>query len=160
MTFAPDRTFQLVLIVGLLLLLILLGLAVFARRGEEAAGLKARRPYPTWLLVAIAAIVVVGVSKDGLVLLFPMLLLAWWRRRTNLMAWVAAGAFVLAGLYVAHRPETDFLRSFGSFSLEAQLLSAVALIAVLCEAVVMERLRASETPSEPDDPDASDATTD
>ena len=143
MTFAPDKTFQLVLFVGLLFLLLLAALALFARRGEDAAALTARRPYPTWLLVALTVIVVVGVSIYGVILFIPLLLLAWWRRRTNMMAWVTGGAFVTAGLYVAHRPETDFLRSFGSFSLAAQLLAAVSLIALMCQAIAMERTRAS-----------------
>ena len=57
------------------------------------------------------------------------------------MAFVAGGAFVFAGLYVARHPETDFLLSNGAFSLVTQLLSVIALLALMGATIAAERLR-------------------
>jgi len=141
MSFAPQSTFQDVLLFGLVLLVLLALLALFARAGADKPSLAARRPYPTWLLVAIAVVATAAISKDGLVLLVAVLPVAWWRRSTSTMAFVAGGAFVLAGLYVARHPETDFLLSNGAFSLVAQLLSVIALLALMGATIAAERLR-------------------
>ena len=141
MSFAPQSTFQDVLLFGLVLLVLLALLALFARAGADKPSLAARRPYPTWLLVAIAVVATAAISKDGLVLLVAVLPVAWWRRSTSTMAFVAGGAFVLAGLYVARHPETDFLLSNGAFSLVTQLLSVIALLALMGATIAAERLR-------------------
>lgn len=148
MSFAPQSTFQDVLLFGLVLLVLLALLALFARAGADKPSLVARRPYPTWLLVVIAVVATAAISKDGLVLLVAVLPVAWWRRSTSTMAFVAGGAFVLAGLYVARHPETDFLLSNGAFSLVTQILSVIALLALMGATIAAERQRGHQVPDD------------
>lgn len=155
MTFEPDRTFQMALLIGLLFLLLLGAAALWAKGGSRSSALGTRRPYPTWLALGLSSLAILAVSRDDFVLFIPLLVIAWWRRGTNTMAAVAAVAFIVAGLDVARHPETDFLKSNGAFSMGAQLLSVVALGAVLSAAIVAEHLRGRGS-SEPEDPSVTD----
>jgi arabinofuranan 3-O-arabinosyltransferase len=137
MTFGPDRTFRAALALGALFLLVLLVLALVGGEGTASEPVGRRRRIPQWLVVVGAAVVVSGVGGALALVLLPLVLVGR-RWGTRWLAAMSGAAFALAGLIVAVDPNTVVDYSSGAFGAPAQILSVVALCAVLAVVVVEE----------------------
>jgi len=130
MHIAADRIFRWLLILGALLLVALLAAALFPWRNriKDTGG---PRPTPgRWLLFVGALVVLVVISGPLALVAVP---LVWVARRwgNRVMAATAFTAFVAAGAVAAWDPAVTGSSGAGAFSGGAQILSVVALAAVL-----------------------------
>ncbi len=138
MTFTPDRTYRAGLLIGGLLLLALFLLAFLGKNRSRKEPVGPRSKLPSLLLVGGAAVVVFCVGGVLVFLLVP-LVAATYRWGTRFASAIAGLAFAAAGILVAVQPNSDpfgYILSSGAFGAPAQLLSVVALGAVLSAVIV------------------------
>ncbi len=138
MTFTTDRAYRAGLLIGGLLLLALLLLAFFGKNRSRKEPAGPRRKLPSLSLVGGAAVVVFCVGGVLVFLLVP-LVAATYRWGTRFASAIAGLAFAAAGILVAVQPNSDpfgYILSSGAFGAPAQLLSVVALGAVLSAVIV------------------------
>ncbi len=138
MTFGPDHAYRASLAIGGLFLLILVLLALTGRNGSPSGPIGPRRRLPTFVLTAGAAGVVLCVGGVLVLLLVPLIAVAHrWGSRAS--AAIAAVSFLAAGIVVAVHPVPVIGAHGGAFGAAAQILSVVALCAVLSATVVGDR---------------------
>jgi arabinofuranan 3-O-arabinosyltransferase len=130
LTYGPDRTYQIGLIVGGVLVLLLFALALWpSRRRHRAPPFTARPNLPATVLAAVATVVLV-VLGGVLALILPVLLVVTWivraRRWLGVLAMVA---YVAAGVAVASHVGNYPGTGIGAFGKPAQIASVVALAA-------------------------------
>jgi arabinofuranan 3-O-arabinosyltransferase len=145
MTFAPDHSFRLALLLGALLLVLL---AVLALAGPHRSSLKPvgpRKKLRGWVLLAAAALIALSVGGWVAVALVPLLLVAW-RWGSTPVAVGAGVAFLAAGVIVALNPNTVPELHLGAFGAAAQFASVVALCALLSAVVVGEQRQRVDKP--------------
>jgi arabinofuranan 3-O-arabinosyltransferase len=135
---APDRIFRLLLALGGLLVI---GLIVLAFRKGKKRYPNAIGPIslpPKWILL-VGTVVVLGLvaGRLGLVLV-PMLLCGRWLG-TRALALVAFGTFAAAGVMASLMPAALRSPTAGAFGKPAQILSVIALSAVLSALVITGR---------------------
>jgi arabinofuranan 3-O-arabinosyltransferase len=127
--FTPARPYQVGLIFGFLLVVVLLVLALLrAGTGPEPEPVP-EGVWPDWLLdltVVVAAILVGGLAA---ILVVPFWFL--WQRRRDLAPVLAAGSFALAGLYVALTQHQHRSAWQGAFSYPANLLALASFMIVV-----------------------------
>ncbi len=133
MTFAPERTYLVGLVIGalgvILLLLIAFGL-IGKRRGIGLASSPPwNRQLPFWLSIGLVA-AVLFVIGGPLVLAVPVLVFIG-TRRPNWLPWVAFVGMTAAGLVAALNQGNGALTGVGAFSAPAQVCALIALAAVL-----------------------------
>jgi arabinofuranan 3-O-arabinosyltransferase len=150
MTFAPDGTYRLGLGFGAVLLLVLACLAVFGRRRSPYEAVGPRQRLPVALLAAAAFVVTLVVGGVVMALVLVPLLLAARRWGSDLMALIAGVSFFVAGVVVAVNPNVIPAYHLGAFSASVQLLSVVAIGAVMCTVVVDEPDPTPEVPGADD----------
>ncbi len=151
MTFVPDHAYRVSLAIGGLFLLILAVLALAGRNRSRSEPIGPRRRLPGAVLAAGAAGVVLCVGGVLVLLLVPLIAVAHrWGGRAA--ATIAGVSFVAAGIVVAVKPVPVIGAHEGAFGAPAQILSVVALCAVLASVVVGER-RSSRESSAPRDSD-------
>jgi hypothetical protein len=140
LTYGPDLLYQVGLIGGGILALILVGLALWrSRRLTHADALGPIATLPAAAVVAGAA-VVLFILGGVFVLLLPALLgLAWFLRSRRWLPVLALVAYLAAGIAVAVRVGTVPANQNGAFGRPAQIASEVALAAVLSAFVVNGR---------------------
>ena len=135
MRYPADAWYRIALLLGALLLAALAALALvrLGRRDQPAA--PERTPLPR-VVVGVLCFALLAVVCGPLALaLLPLLYVArrWGR---TLLAVVAAGAFMAAGVAVAVTPGAAPPTGLGAFGWPAQVLAAVALSAVLAGLLV------------------------
>ncbi len=145
MTFTPDHEYQLALLLGGIFLLVLLILVFAGNDRSELDPVGPRKRLAPWVLVAGAAIVALGVG--GVLVLFLIPLIAIARRwGSKVVAAIAGAAFVVAGGIIALRAVTfPYPLDLGGFGIAAQVLSVLALCALLSSLVAVD----SPTDTEP-----------
>jgi arabinofuranan 3-O-arabinosyltransferase len=149
MTFAPDRQYRIILLIGLVLLVALFVLA-FGPRGRANSGpVGPRRKLPGWLLAGVSVIVLFSASGWLAMVVVPLFLMAR-RWGSGAMAAMGGGAFLIAGVVAAAQLNVTPSVSQGAFGGPAQIFSAVALAAVFVGLSVDERRRQTVDSSEDD----------
>ena len=137
MTLPADAWYRLALLLGAFFVAALAAFAL-ARRGRRSQPpAPERTPLPR-VLVAIACFVVLAIVSGPLALVFVPLAYVGRRWGRRVLAVVAGGAFVAAGIAVAAIPGAEPPMGVGAFGWPAQLLAAIALGAVLAALVVPE----------------------
>jgi arabinofuranan 3-O-arabinosyltransferase len=130
MHIAPDRIFRWLLLLGAVLLVALVAAALFPWRSRIKDKSGPRSTPSRWVLFAGALVVLVVISGPLALVVVPLVIVA--RRWGNrVMAVTAFGAFVAAGAVAAWDPAVSGSQGAGAFSGAAQILSVVALAAVL-----------------------------
>jgi arabinofuranan 3-O-arabinosyltransferase len=147
MVFVPDHTYRGGLLFGGLLLLVLLILAFVGRDRSRSNPIGPRKRLPATVLAGGAAIVVFCVASWLVLVLVPLVAVAY-RWGSNVVAAIGGAAFLTAGIIIAWHPNTVTGLSLGAFGAPAQIFSVVALCAVLSAVIVDEReLSADSSPS-------------
>lgn len=137
LTYSPDGLYRTGLIVGSALVLLLVGLALWpARRENDARARGPRADVPT--VVAVGASLVVMVIVGGaLALVLPgLLLLAWFVRTGRWLCYLAATAYLAAGVAAAVDIGRFPMSNAGVFGWPAQVAAVIALAALLASVVV------------------------
>lgn len=133
MTFGPERTYLIGLVIGalgvLVLLLLAFGLVGRRRRADLDPAPPWNKQVPIWLSIGLSA-AVVFVIGGPVVLAVPVLVFVGSRRRSWL-PWVAFAGMAVAGVVAAIHPGSGALSSSGAFSAPAQVCALIALAAVL-----------------------------
>jgi arabinofuranan 3-O-arabinosyltransferase len=159
MVMTPDRTFRELLVVGGAFLAALLALALVPSRRRLADRGGPRSAPAPWLLFIGAAAVLVVMSGPLALVAIPLVLAAR-RWGDGLMAATAFAAFAAAGGIAAWDPARFGSVGAGAFSPAAQIVSVVALAAVLSAAVwngTRRRPRHAATDASPDGASPDDA---
>ncbi len=135
---APENLYRILLVLGAMLLL---GLAVLALVPSRKASRDPTgpRPLPSFWVLLVGSLIVLGLVAGPLALLALPLLLVAKRWGSGAMAATAFLAFVGAGVAAAWDPAHLFSTGAGAFSAQAQVASVLALAAVLVSVVVDRR---------------------
>ena len=146
MTYQPETLYLGGLFVGgfgvlLLLMLLVLSYTGRTRVGQWGTGSEATTPWrtalPTWLSVAVPAIVVFIVGGP-LVLLVPLLILVA-RRWPQALPWVALAGMGVVGFVSATNAGTGAQSGTGAFSPWAQAAAVLSIAAVLTPTIAATR---------------------
>jgi arabinofuranan 3-O-arabinosyltransferase len=132
LVYGPNTAYQASLVLGFLLVVALACLAFVPSRRYRSAGASTDALQPgtlaRWIAPTAAILCGVLVTGLGIVLLVPLWLISRWRSR-----WPAAIAFVsftIGGVYVALTQSAYRHRLIGAFSYPANVLAAIAFLAV------------------------------
>ena len=138
MTFAPDHSFRLALLLGALLLVLLAVLALAGGNRSPRKPVGPRKQLRGWVLLPVAVLIGLSVGGWVAVALLPLIVVAW-RWGSTPVAVTAGVAFAAAGVIVALDTNTVPSVHAGAFGAPAQIASVVALCALLSAVVVGER---------------------
>ena len=128
-TFGPDSLYQITLLVGAFLLLGLFVLAVVPSRRNRASSVIAALAPPGILVVAGAGVVLALLGGPVALALLPCIVVArFWPR---LLPWVVAVAMTGLGVVLIVHAGSEPSTHQGPFGIAAQVLTLVALAAVL-----------------------------
>jgi arabinofuranan 3-O-arabinosyltransferase len=150
MTFIPDHTYRSALVLGGLFLLALFILAFAGRNRSRSNPIGPRKKLPGIVLGAAAAIVAFCVGGLLVVVLVPLVAVAY-RWGSSVVAAIGGAAFATAGIITAWHPNAIAALSAKAIGAPAETLSVVALCAILSSVIVEERqlpLNRSSSPEE------------
>jgi arabinofuranan 3-O-arabinosyltransferase len=163
LTYGPDHLYQLVLVVGALLALLLCSLALWPSRRRREMAATGTRSVPRVIAfgAGLAALfLLVGVFA----LILPLLVLvAWFANGRRWLPWLAALTYAGAAIVVALDPGKFPSSGVGEFGGLAQIGALVALSAVFASVVLaqggkrVDRDRVADGPGLQDDAEWSDA---
>ena len=128
-TFGPDSLYEISLLVGVLLLLGLFVLAVVPGRRYRASSVVAAPMPPGILVVAGAGVVLALLGGPAALALLPCILIA--RLWPRLLPWVVVAAMTGLGVVLVVQAGSEPVTHQGPFGVAAQVLTLVALAAVL-----------------------------
>jgi arabinofuranan 3-O-arabinosyltransferase len=143
----PNSLFQLLLVLGAVLLagLVALALVPAHRRLDDPGGPRARPR--SWVLLAMCVVTLFLVAGPLTLVVAPLLALAFWKSRTILTV-TAFVAFALAGFAAAWHPAALDTATASAFDRPAQIASVLALAAVLSALFVDAKVRREEPEEE------------
>jgi arabinofuranan 3-O-arabinosyltransferase len=140
LSYGPDLVYQIGLIVGGVLVLLLLGIALWPSNQRDIDPPFAARPGPSAIILATIAIVVLVTLGGVLALILPMLLaLAWTIRARRWLGMLALVAYAAGGVVVAHHVGRYPGADIGAFGRPAQIASVVALAAVFSALIAEDK---------------------
>jgi arabinofuranan 3-O-arabinosyltransferase len=128
-TFVPDSIYRISLLVGALLLLCMFVLAVVPGRRKRASSMIAAPVPPGILVVAGAGVVLALLGGPVALALLPCIVVA--RLWPRLLPWVVAATMTGLGLVLVVQAGSEPSTHQGPFGVAAQVLTLVALAAVL-----------------------------
>lgn len=144
MTYPANAWYRLALLVGALLVAALAALALL-RRGRRTQPPAPERSTLPRVLVGAACFVLLAVVCGPLSLVLVPLLYVGRRWGRQVLAAIAAGAFVAAGIAVAAIPGAAPPMGVGAFGWPAQVFAAIALGAVLAALVATDKVTDTRT---------------
>jgi arabinofuranan 3-O-arabinosyltransferase len=137
MTYPAGTWYQMALLVGGLFVAALAALALVRRGRRTQPPAPERSPLPRILVGAVCFVLLLAVCGPLALVLIPTLY-AGRRWGRQILAVIAAGAFVAAGIAVAAVPGAAPPMGVGAFGWPAQVFAAIALGAVLAALVAPE----------------------
>ncbi len=151
MSYWPDRYYRLSLVIGLLLALVVIGVALSPLSDPTGMDPVGEAPMPATLLAFGGVVMAVWLVGGYLLAVVPLLVYLRWRRAQ--MGRIAFGSLLLAGVIDALEPGKNPFAGpgpwigLGPFSGPAQLLAVTAfasvLVAILPDAVVEDLVKSA-----------------
>lgn len=134
--FGPDSVYHLGLLIGALLVLLLVGLALWPSNRSEGAGALTSGPNLSMEVAVVLSSIVLVILGGVLALIFPILFaIMWLTRSRRWLPLLAALAYGVAGLVVAAHVGVSPESHLGAFGRPAQIGSIVAITAVFSSLV-------------------------
>jgi len=140
LTYGADRIYQIGLIVGGVLALVLLVLALWPSKRHKQTPPFTARPGPPAMVLALVATIALVILGGVLALILPLLLaVAWIVRAHRWLGVLALVAYAAAGVAVAYDIGNYPGTGIGAFGRPAQIASMVALAALFSAFIAQDK---------------------
>jgi arabinofuranan 3-O-arabinosyltransferase len=158
MNFEPDQTYRAGLLIGGLLLLTLFILALARGNRFRGGPIGPRKKLPAIALAGAAAIGVLCIGGASVLLLVPLVAIAY-RWGSSVAAAIAGVSFTVAGVIVAIHPDAVDAIAGRSISAFVEICAMTAFCAVISSVIVEEGQTLPHHPVRPENPGPVDAPT-